>query len=513
MSAAGSLPAIMTWISTSLGLAAVLGVATVCHAEMRQWTNTVGKVLQAEFAGVEGGRVLLILASGGRVKVELQSLSAADQAWVRAQPPPATTVDAPPSTSSAGLPPPERRRMPDQVKEPLLYTSIRVIREKPGDCLYESEHFQFKTTAKLGVALMKDICRAFESTYELVRLMPWGIQPRPEEGRSKFQAEFYETREQYLATGAPTWSAGVYSLKDKVFRIPFEELGISAQPGAGGAYYRKGAVNNDTITHEITHQMMHGYVPYMPIWLVEGLAEYTSNLPYRSGVFQVGEDASAFAAPKGAASSRRGLFNFMVQRQRPGWIGVERLWTYTTDITTANPITRFTLTDDNLAPPASPDAPPSALTADIGSNYRSGHLLAFFLVRDRDGLPLKRYFDALRDEAAKWPPFWKALDNYKAALEKLRPAYVAYETEMEAFLLKPGVTKLDDGRISYPNTLTPPADPPELPKPPLPPDRTDPKAVCAKHLGILLDGRSLAQLNEEVMRMFMNMGCPLQPGD
>lgn len=503
----------MTWISVSLGLATALCMATECRAEMRRWTNGAGKVLQAEFDGVEGGRVQLILANGSRATVELQSLSAEDQAWVKEHPAPATKGAPASAASSPPLAPPEKRRMPDQVREPLLYTTIRVVREKPGDCLYESEHFQFKTTAKLGVALMKDICRAFESTYELVRLMPWGIQPRPEEGRGKFQAEFYETREQYLATGAPNWSAGVYSLKDKVFRIPFEELGISAQPGAGGAYYRKGAINNDTITHEITHQMMHAYVPYMPVWLVEGLAEYTSNLPYRGGVFQVSEDASAFAVPKGAAaSSRRGLFNFMVQRQRPGWTGVKKLWAFTTDITMANPITRFTLTDENLIPPVSSDPPPASLSADIASNYRSGHLLTFFLVRDRDGLPLKRYFDALRDEAAKWPPFWQALDNYKAALEKLRPAYAAYEKEMEAFLLKPGVTKLDDGRVSYPTTLTPPPDPPELPKPPLPPDRTDPKAVCAKHLGILLDGRSLDQLNEEVVRMFQNLGCPLEPG-
>lgn len=501
----------MRWISGSLGLAAALCMATECHAEMRQWTNAAGKVLQAEFAGVEGGQVLLILANGSRVKVELQSLSAPDQAWVKTQPAPEPRMEAHTPGSSPGLPPPEKRRMPDRVKEPLLYTTIRVIREKPGDCLYESEHFQFKTTAKLGVALMKDICRAFESTYELVRLMPWGIQPRPEEGRSKFQAEFYETRGQYLATGAPTWSAGFYSLKDKVFRIPFEELGISTQPGAGGAYYRKGAINNDTITHEITHQMMHGYVPYMPVWLVEGLAEYTSNLPYRAGVFEVSEDASIFSSPKGAASSRRGLFNFMSQRQKPRWIGAERLWAYTTDITTANPITRFTLNDSGMAPTTVTDVPPSSQPADIGSNYHSGHLLTFFLVRDRDGLALKKYFDALRVEAAKWPPFWEDLESYKAALEMLRPAYEAYEKEMEAFLRKPGVKKLEDGRISYPTSLMPPADPPELPKPPVPPDRTDPKAVCAKHLGILLDGRSLEQLNEEVVRLFRNMGHPMEP--
>lgn len=395
--------------------------------------------------------------------------------------------------------------MPDQVKEPLLYTTIRVVREKPGDCLYESEHFQFKTTAKLGTALMKDVCRAFESTYELVRLMPWGIQPRPEEGRTKFQAELYETRQQYLATGAPSWSAGVYSMKDKVFRIPFQELGISDQPGAGGAYYRKGEINNDTITHEITHQMMHEYVPYMPAWLVEGLAEYTSNLPYRGGVFQVSEDASVFAAQTPKSSRRRGLFAMEVQK--PRWVGVKTLWSLTTDITTPNPIQSFTLSEDGTAQAPPPSGfPPVASLSQIGDHYHSSHLLTLFFVRDRDGLPLKKYFDALHAEIPKWGPFWKALDDYSTSLEKLRPAYEAYAAAMKDFMSKPGVKQLEAGKISYPAELTPPASPPEAPEPPLPPDRTDPRAVCMKHLGLLLDGRSLDQLEEEVRRFLLKAG-------
>ena len=71
---------------------------------------------------------------------------------------------------------------------------------------------------------------------------------------------------------------------------------------------------------------------------------------------------------------------------------------------------------------------------------------------------------------------------------------------------KPGVKQLEDGKISFPSELTPPTSPPEAPEPPLPPDRTDPSAVCMKHLGILLDGRTVEQLDEEVRRMFQKVG-------
>jgi hypothetical protein len=482
----------------SLWLWLVLGVAQV-QAESRTWTNSSGKTIQAEFGGVSAGQVKLMLAEGKQASVPLASLSAEDQAWIRIQPAPA---------SNASRVPAEKRRMPDQVKEPLLYTTIRVVREEPGNCLYESGHFQFKTTAKLGVALMKDVCRAFESTYELVRLMPWGIQPKPEEGRTKFQAELYETRQQYLATGAPSWSAGVYSLKDKVFRIPFGELGISDQPGAGGAYYRKGEINNDTITHEITHQMMHEYVPYMPAWLVEGLAEYTSNLPYRGGVFQLSEDGSIFETKLAKPSRRRGLF--AISQPKPSWVGVKKVWTLTTDITRPNPMTSFLMPEES-APSSTSTAPRQLIEpnlADIASHYHSGHLLTYFFVRDRDGLPLKKYFDAIHAEIPKWPPFWKALDQYTTALEKLRPAYDAYATEMKAFLLKPGVKQIGDGKISFPSNLTPPVSPPQAPEPPLPPERTNPGAVCIKHLDILLDGRSVDQVEEETGQMFQKLGYP-----
>ena len=127
-------------------------------------------------------------------------------------------------------------------------------------------------------------------------------------------------------------------------------------------------------------------------------------------------------------------------------------------------------------------------------------------MRDRGRLPLKKYFDALHAEIPKWGPFWKALDDYSAALEKLRPAYEAYAAEMKAFMQLPGVKQLEAGKISYPTELTPPASPPEAPEPPLPPDRTDPRAVCMKHLGLLLDGRSVEQLDEEMQRLFQKVG-------
>ena len=491
----------MTLRPFTLALLSLL-VGSPVKSEPRAWTNAQGKQLQAEFGGIKDGNVTLIMTGGQTALVALTSLAAEDQAWVRqnASKAAATIVDP----AEAARIPWDKRRMPTEVKEPMLYMNIKVVKEEPGQCIYESGHFQFKTSAKLGAILMKDVCRAFESTYELVRLMPWGITPKPEEGRKKFQAELYATREQYLTTGAPPWSGGVYVRNDKVFRMPFDQLGISNTVGANGAYYRKGEINNDTITHEITHQMMHEYLPYMPVWLIEGLAEYTSNLAYKGGTFSVSGDGSAFAA-KQPGSRNRGLLSSM--RYKPQWIGVKELWGYTTDISTRNVLTTSQLSEQRTQRPPPPGQPPSM--EDLANRYHSCHILAYFFVHENGGKHLMQYFDALHEEKKKWPAFWEQVDAHNALLEKLRPAYDAYRKAMQQFMQQPGVQNLGGGRFSYPKSLTPPASPPEPPKEPNPPDNTDPDAVCVKHLGILLHERTLDQLDQEVREMFAKNGLSL----
>lgn len=498
-----------------------LTAASMALAEARNWTNAQGKQVQAAFGGLKDGNVTLILTNGQSATVPLMSLSAEDQAWVSQNA--SKVVASIVEPADAARVPVEKRRMPTEVKEPMLYMNIKVVKEELGECIYESGHFQFKTSAKLGAILMKDVCRAFESTYELVRLMPWGIVPKPEEGRKKFQAELFATRDQYLATGAPTWSAGVYVRKDKVFRMPFDELGISNTPGANGAYYRKGEINNDTITHEITHQMMHEYLPYMPVWLIEGLAEYTSNLAYKGGIFSVSSDGIAFGG-KQSGARRRGLLG---SRYQAAWTGVRRLWAFTTDISTPNEITSFTLSKKEESkeekpadqPPTGPSrtvpavVPPKFIMPpsmdELASRYHSSHVLAYFFVHDDGGKRLMQYFDALHEEKKKWPAFWEQVDAYNAEIDKLRPAYNAYRAAMAEFMRKPGVQDLGNGRFSYPKDLTPPAPPPEPPKQPEPPDNTDPDAVCAKHLGILLGGRSLEAVDQELRAMFQKNGFSL----
>ena len=480
------------------------------RAEPRQWTNTSGAKITAEFVRMDQGAVVLLLGNGKQSSVLLASLSAADQAWVKAN---GSRVMASLAKDPNRLPW-DKRFMPGAVQEPQIDMNIKVVKEEPGDCTYESGHFQFKTTAKLGALVMKDICGAFESTHELVRRLPWGITPRPEEGRAKFRAELFETRAEYLRAGAPTWSGGVYVVKDKVFRIPFEEVGLTKVPtNKTSGYSRSGPINNDTITHEITHQMMHEYLPFAPVWMLEGTAEYTAHLPYRSGEFNVTGALQSFKEMRDTTRkpAKRRLFRSLAFH--PSWIGVNQLWGFTRDITQRTEPKGEMKTKGEKGPKGvtlgnAPEVDPRALA----DRYYSSHALVFYFMHLDGGgnaARIKKYFDAIHEEKAKWADFWPKVDAYRKKVDELRPAYEAYKRAMSDFMKQPGVKDLGDGRFSYPTNLTPPAAPPAAPEAPKAPDGTDPDEVCLKHLNVLLDGRSLYDLDNEVRTAFLKAGVTL----
>lgn len=380
--------------------------------------------------------------------------------------------------------------------------TIQVVQETPGACVYRSRHFEFKCPVKLGTSTMKEVCRVFESTHELVSKLPWGVVPWPQDGRF-FRAELFKTREAYLATDAPQWSAANYSIVDGIFRIPFEEVGVVSR---GGSYHLGGAINNDTITHEVTHQMMHEYLRFMPMWMAEGTAEYTSHLPYTSGRYNVASALDGFKQMRRGfeTDKRRGMFGQRETARK--WVGVEDLWGYTTSMTARRDIS-------NLAydPPKAPSTGfegrvtiPIQIDpgmSELPNRYFSSHALVFFFMHfdgGGSGLRLKKYFDALHEERKLWVTFGESVEAFNTAVKK-------YQADLEAFKKKPGVEVFGQGMIRYPANLTPPA-PPKLPQGP---GGIDPSKVCAKHLGILLDGRSQADLDREVRAAFAKAGSPL----
>jgi hypothetical protein len=72
----------MSWRMFILALLSLLA-GSQAMSEPREWTNSQGKQVQAEFGGLKAGNVTLIMPGGQRATVTQARLLAKDQGWVR----------------------------------------------------------------------------------------------------------------------------------------------------------------------------------------------------------------------------------------------------------------------------------------------------------------------------------------------------------------------------------------------------------------------------------------------
>lgn len=259
---------------------------------LRPWKDAQGRIIQAALVSATADSVILKMADGKEHQLALSRLCAEDQAFVKSQsaataPAPTTAQGATPAVmaSSSSRLPIEKRTWPENVVVPTKSIEIQVVEENLAarNCVYRSEGFEFTSQAKLSGLVMKEVARTFEATKTLVSSLPWGVVCQPPEGFERYKAELFETRKDYIAAGGPENSGGVYMSGDKIFRVPFPSIGLKL---LGKTYAKDENYDGGTLIHEITHQVMDAYLTFLPVWVIEGTAEYTEMLPYNAGKFR-----------------------------------------------------------------------------------------------------------------------------------------------------------------------------------------------------------------------------------
>ncbi len=361
----------------------------------RKWTDAQGRTVEAEFAGLDGETVLLKMSGGQTVPYPLAKLSAEDQAFVSKR----KEASAPAGPSAAGPRQPlEKREWPGNVAVSTRAIEIKVVEEKAAErrYVYQSEAFEFTSQAKLAGSVMTEVARTFEATRAVINALPWGVVCQPPDGMPRFLAALYETRQDYVDAGGPELSGGVYQTAEKTFRIPFQSLGLEKR----GQTYFKNDFSNDTLVHEITHQMMHDYLGFLPTWLIEGMAEYVELLPYRAGVFRADAHKTAMKSTvdEWIKSGRPPMIPSLeahMSMNREGW-GAE-----------------------------------TAEAEKMREMYRRSILLVYYfshLDGDRTGARFLRFMEAVYGEVEA----------------------------MRAFFADPRVKRMEGGRFTYPSSLKPP---------------------------------------------------------
>ncbi len=271
---------------------------------MREWTDEDGRQVEAEFAGLDANRVTLRLADGREIPFPLERLSPEDQEYVEAR---AAAVDAADPGESAAVDSgqPAAARQGDgrivRGNGPRALTEwpdtialdetpgVEIVKEdaEAGEFVYRTEHYEFQSNVRLGLAVVRDFGRVFEAAYLANCLLPLRLDPAPEEpGQERFVARIFQIMEEYHAAGGPVGSGGVYIPSERVFLAPAATLGLVDRGRRMTIDYS----NRDagTLIHEATHQLMNQWLRFLPIWYIEATAVYLERTPYRNGRFEFG---------------------------------------------------------------------------------------------------------------------------------------------------------------------------------------------------------------------------------
>jgi len=235
----------------------------------RGWKTAEGQAFQASVMSYDGTTVIFRAPNGSQAPFPAARLSPDDKAylveWQKKQP--------------------IKINLPTEVGVETSEVKAEVVSEDPAadKFVYRTQHFEFESQGKFTQSLLRDVARNFEATYELVKALPWGILPEPESG-DHFKARLLKNKDEYHSAGGPVNSGGVYMGSKSLFMVPFESIGVKL---VGKSYTKDEDFKTHTMVHELTHQMMHGSLRYLPQWVVEGTAEYTGTLPLKTGKFRL----------------------------------------------------------------------------------------------------------------------------------------------------------------------------------------------------------------------------------
>ncbi len=236
--------------------------------EERVWTHRDGRKLEGTMVGLEAEAVEVRLKRATKaVKIGLDLLSPEDRAYVEEW-----------RELGFGI---EVARWPAELKPIMNFSARELPRGPGGEWVYATPNFRYLCDVPLAGSLINEYALAFEGTYFAIKKLPLQLDPHPPEGQ--FVVRLFRHREDYLGAGGPEGSSGVYVIRSREILVPMDALGVRTV-GRRAAIDRR-EYSAGTLVHEITHQVMHDWLDVLPVWFVEGIAEYLAAVPFKDARF------------------------------------------------------------------------------------------------------------------------------------------------------------------------------------------------------------------------------------
>lgn len=263
-------------------MAAISGGAGAAGGDvegLRTWTSSAGKTLKASLVKIvqvdKVATATMKRETGQSFTLPLTALSEEDReaiaAWLKTNPTGVATPIPPylwPTKFSGSA-------TPDVVE--VGYD------EKAGFYLYRTKYFDFQVDEKIGRSTISQCVAVFESIVGALDALPLALDTVPPEGGERYKAVLVSSGAKYAALGGTPNSGGFYAPSRNLTVIPFRSLGIVKKGSSWGFDGKKRSF--DTLVHELTHHSMGNRWSSLPVWVIEGIADYMAAMPYRSGQF------------------------------------------------------------------------------------------------------------------------------------------------------------------------------------------------------------------------------------
>lgn len=274
---------------------AVLLVGDLAQAfELRSWTDTQNRKVEATLLRGDAQTVILKLANGREASFPIEKLSQDDRAYVeknRAFLPPLTAPATPAPASAPAAPAiidelnfnapwPERIKFSE---DPEVKTVEENAEKKRF--IYESANYRYVCDVRLAQSVVKGFAVMFEATHLYCRSLPLGINGGKKTD-GKHLILLFEEFSEYVKAGGPPESAGVFISGRGIVMVPLSSLGVRP---VGSGYMLDRDKSSKTLPHELTHQLTprQYYREGSMGWFSEGIAEYIAVTPYRAGAYSV----------------------------------------------------------------------------------------------------------------------------------------------------------------------------------------------------------------------------------
>lgn len=263
---------------------------SLATAQVRTWTDTQSRKVEANLVRVDGTNVILKLKDGREIPYPLEKLSQPDQDFIKTLP----------AEKPENMPTDETGKDNEPVGRPLNFDAlwpdrvtfngdpeVKVITESADEkqFIYESANYRYVCDARLSITVVRGFALMFEATNLFCATVPLALNGgSPAKG--KHQILLFENKEDYIKAGGPPSSAGVFIGGRNVVMVPLESLGVKP---VGSGYMLERDKSSKTLPHELAHQLTprYYYAEGARGWFSEGIAEYIAVTPYRAGSFGV----------------------------------------------------------------------------------------------------------------------------------------------------------------------------------------------------------------------------------